>query len=331
MRPTDAVIAVTWRCNARCRMCGIWRQDAGAELPADVFARLPGTLRDINLTGGEPYLREDLPSVHAACLRACPRARTIVSTNGLLTQRIVASTREMAREEPGLGVAVSLDGPPHVHDEMRGVEGAYERALTTVRALQDAGLSNIRLAFTATARNVAHMAEIYDLARDIGVEFTCAVEHVSEHYFHTSGPATPLDAATLRSQLAAIIERELGTFSVRRWGRAFFIKGLYDFVGRNRRPLPCRAGRDHFFMDPAGNVFACNGAPFYMGSLNETDFDSIWRSAQADEARRRAAACRPGCWMVCTARTAIRRAWPRVLAWGLACRLLGLPAIGERP
>ena len=172
MRPVDAVIAVTYRCNARCAMCGIWKAESGADLAIDTCRKLPASLRDINLTGGEPYLREDLPALHAACREACPDAQTMISSNGILTERIIAATREMARNEPHIGVAISIDGPPRVHDRVRGVKGTFEKAMATVSRLQDAGIHNLRLAFTCTHTNVSHMQEVYEMARDIGVEFT---------------------------------------------------------------------------------------------------------------------------------------------------------------
>jgi MoaA/NifB/PqqE/SkfB family radical SAM enzyme len=57
MNPTDAVIAVTMRCNCRCTMCNIWRMatTSGAdsephELWPEAYRRLPASLRDINIT-----------------------------------------------------------------------------------------------------------------------------------------------------------------------------------------------------------------------------------------------------------------------------------------
>ena len=88
--------------------------------------------------------------------------------------------------------------------------------------------------------------------------------------------------------------------------------------------MPCRAGRDFFFMDPSGAVYTCNAAPFQMGNLREQSFEGLWNSAEADTARRKAETCPAGCWMVCTARTVIRRAWPRVLAWAAKAKLGGV-------
>jgi len=331
MMPQDAVLAVTWRCNARCEMCGIWKVSEHDELPASAYAGLPSSLRDINLTGGEPFLRADLPALHETILRACPRARTVISSNGIFTQRILAQTREISRAEPNVGIAISIDGPTDVHDEQRGIRGAYDKALATLKALGDAGVRNLRLAFTATPRNAAYLGAMYALAQELGVEFTCAVVHSSEHYFHSTGDVRAMPIAVLREEIQLVMKGMLRTFSPKQWARAYFMKGLYDFAAGRGRPLPCRAGRDFFFMDPSGNVFTCNAAPFRMGNLKESSFNDLWNSPEAEESRRKALECGTGCWMVCTARTSIKRAWPRVLAWAIARKTTGVSLPEDAP
>jgi len=322
--PVDAVLAVTYRCNARCTMCGIWKTKSGAELPPETYAKLPSSLRDINLTGGEPFLRQDLAALHAEVKRACPAARTVISTNGLLTERIVSAVREIARTEPHIGVAISIDGPADIHDRLRGVPGNYEKAIATVKALQKAGFKNLRIAFTATPANARYLSETYDLAHTLGVQFTCAIEHSSEHYFHSDKSTGPLPLDELRRQLEQVMRRELRAISPKRWARAYFMQGLYDLARGRGRPLRCRAGRDFFFMAPSGEIYTCNASPFRMGSLAEQNFDALWHSTEAENARRQVAACETGCWMICTARTAIRRAWPRVLLWAATRCIFGL-------
>ena len=330
MKPVDAVLAVTYRCNARCAMCGIWKSQPGPDLPPEVYRKLPSSLRDVNLTGGEPFLRDDLAAVHEAATAACPRAQTVISTNGLRTDRIVSATREIAKREPNVGIAVSIDGPPRMHDRLRGVPGAFNRAIATVEALQEAGFRNLRLAFTATRTNLQCFGEVYDLARRLGTQFTCAIEHGSSHYFHTDRPNEPLPEEELRLQLEPIIENELWSLSPKRWGRAYFMKGLYDFATGRERPLPCRAGRDFFFMDPQGDIYTCNAMPFRMGNLATQSLDEIFRSPEGQEALEKAARCQAGCWMICTARTAIKRKWLRVLIWALTSRFRRVLLPGRR-
>ena len=55
--PATAIIAVTLNCNARCTMCDIWKNQMKDELRPEEFAKVPSGLRDINLSGGEPFLR----------------------------------------------------------------------------------------------------------------------------------------------------------------------------------------------------------------------------------------------------------------------------------
>src|SRR5690606_11375599 len=137
-----------------------------------------------------------------------------------LTQRILQSVRDMAKNEPKIGLAISLDGPAEVHDAVRAIPKAHERALATLRELQDAGFTNLRLAFTATPGNVSHMRYVYDLSRQLGVQFTCAIQHSSEHYFHTPPPEERLNLDELRKQFLPIMRDELRSASPKRWVRA---------------------------------------------------------------------------------------------------------------
>ncbi|MBN1437155.1 MAG: radical SAM protein [Sedimentisphaerales bacterium] len=126
---------VTYRCNFRCRFCGYWHDEMGKlpEQTVEQFAEGSAKLARwgsllISLAGGEPLLRRDIVEV----VRAVGRWHfPFVTTNGYL------ATKDLARElfAAGLwGVSVSIDyADAERHDEARGREGAYERA---VKALE---------------------------------------------------------------------------------------------------------------------------------------------------------------------------------------------------
>ena len=325
MAPTDAIVAVTWKCNCRCRSCNIWRipgAEARELAPGD-YARLPSTLRDINITGGEPFLRNDIEELILSVHQTCPRAHIIVSTNGLLTRPIRQAVRRLMEKVPRFGVAVSIDGIGEMHDRMRGVAGAYENAQQTAYLLARDGLKDLRLAFTASADNVSHLSRVYDLARELGVEFTCAVAHPSSHYFHTTEAGLTIPPGELREQVEYVIARELSGLSPKRWARAFFLDAMADFNARLGRPFPCRAGLDTMFLSPEGDLYPCNALDARMGNIQEGRFADVWRSPDAAAARARVARCRNGCWMVCSARTVMKRHWPTVLLWCVRRKLRG--------
>ncbi|MBI4320990.1 MAG: radical SAM protein [Chloroflexi bacterium] len=312
--PVDAVLAVNYRCNARCTMCHIWEAQTSQQLPPWMFAALPSTLRTINVSGGEPYLREDLPDVVRAIRTGCPGAQITISTNGILTERVESMTRNILRFDPGIALGVSIDGIGEKHDEVRGVRGAFGRAVDTLKRLKALGIDDLRIAFTASAANLTHFFEVYQLARRLDVQFTCAVAHNSSHYFRTEGNSG-LDRKVLRSQIEKVAACELKTLSPKRWARAYFASGLCAYMA-GRRPLPCEAGGAFFFLSPNGDVYPCNVLEVTMGNLYETpSFGSLWSSQRAEAARKAVARCEAGCWMICTARTAMRKALPRVALW----------------
>lgn len=81
--PTDASIILTYRCPMRCKMCNIWNHptEKSKELVADDLKILP-RLKFINLTGGEPFIREDLEQIVKECYRHTDRI--VISTSGLV-------------------------------------------------------------------------------------------------------------------------------------------------------------------------------------------------------------------------------------------------------
>ena len=105
----------------------------------------------------------------------------------------------------------------------------------------------------------------------------------------------------------------------KQWFRAWFNMGLANKVRGGRRPLPCEAGSDLFFLDPAGNVLPCNGSgePWIMGNLHDQDFETIWNSEQAREVRRKVGGCERQCWMIGSAAPAMRKRKRIPAAWVL--------------
>ena len=209
MMPREALVAVTYRCNSRCIMCNIWKEKPGEEVPASFYGRLPSTLTNINLTGGEPFLRKDLPEIVEVIKRRCNDPRMVINTNGFTPELIEGAARKIASVSRKVGIRVSIDGIGEAHDRTRGVSGAYGRALRTLKSLKALGIRDLGVAFTAAGENLTEISKVYALSRELGVEFTIAVAHSSEVYFKADNAALRVDPAALREQFGSLIEREL--------------------------------------------------------------------------------------------------------------------------
>ena len=79
--PTDMCIIVTYRCPMQCQMCNIWQNptDKDKEITPAEIEKLP-KVKFINITGGEPFIREDLEEIVEVAFRKSPRV--VISTSG---------------------------------------------------------------------------------------------------------------------------------------------------------------------------------------------------------------------------------------------------------
>jgi MoaA/NifB/PqqE/SkfB family radical SAM enzyme len=182
------------------------------------------------------------------------------------------------------------------------------------------------VAFTAQSDNAAHLGAVYDLSRQFGFQFTTSVAQNSEFYFATEDNQRVAPSA-LEHELRYVIRKELLSLSPKRWLRAYFYAGVVRYNTRGERLLGCRAGRDSFFMDPAGKIYPCLTLNREIGDITETPFDEIWRSERARRVRGAVDACREPCWMICTARASMLRNPFRPAAWIM--RSWGKIAVGK--
>lgn len=317
--PRDAILAVTHRCNAHCVMCGIWQSTAEDRLAPDHLANLPASLRTLNLSGGEPFLRNDLPDFVAAAREACPKAVITLSTNGYLPDRIVAQMRTIRRIDPAVRLAVSIDGIGPAHDAVRGDEGAFDRARETLDRLLADGFDGLRLSMTLSRDNLDQLAGVAELADRLGLELGLVSAHDAPTHLGTEGQpaAGPQGLSRLAEQLEPLLDRWLRSWRPKLWARAHFAAGTYlRMIGRPWR-FACAAGRDFFFCQADGEICHCSVHGRRLGNLIEDDFDALWNAPAARAARRHARACPTACWMICTARSVYRQQAPAVMQWML--------------
>jgi Fe-coproporphyrin III synthase len=299
----DAVIAVTYQCNSRCRMCNIWqiKNNKPGLMPED-FLNLPETLRSVNITGGEPFLRPDLDLIIATVKKRCPKANIIISSNGFATDLITSQMQKIIGIDPEIGVAISIDGIGKAHEEIRGIEGGYEKVLSTIMNLKKLGVKHLKIGFTLGDYNATELLKVYRLAARLGMEFSLAIVHSSENYF---GKVNILkDKEKMIGQLDWLIKRELGSWNKKQWGRAYFAHGAREFIRTGKRILPDYSGKFNIFIDPRGDVYPCDVSSDKIGEFS--DLKNI--KSGVDENCHKS-------WMVCTARQSIKKHWMKVSLW----------------
>ena len=207
----DKKPVVVWNCtrscNLRCIHCyshskceayeGELTTEEGKKLIDDLAEfRAPVIL----FSGGEPLMRKDLFDLVAyAAMRGL---RAVISTNGtLITESVASQLKNLQLSYVG----VSLDGTEKVNDAFRGREGAYQRALSGIRACLRAGLK-VGLRFTINRRNVGEIPAIFEVIREEHIPRVCFYHLV----YAGRGSALvqeALDPAETRKAVDSIIRR----------------------------------------------------------------------------------------------------------------------------
>ena len=313
-KPTDMCIILTYRCPMRCTMCNIWKNptERSKEITTEEIERLP-SVKFINLTGGEPFIREDLDEIVRICFKKSPRV--VISTSGWLEDRVI----DLARKYPNIGVRISIEGLACKNDELRGQTGSFDKGLRTLLLLKEMGVKDIGFGCTVSNNNSADMLALYRLSNALGLEFATAAFHNS-YYFHKSD-----NVITNKDEVCAnfekLINMQLKEKRPKSWFRAFFNMGLINYIEGNRRMLPCEAGMVNFFVEPYGDVYPCNGLEECywkdrMGNIRETpDFAELWNSEQAQSVRKKVRSCQKNCWMVGTAAPVTKKYIRHPLKW----------------
>ncbi|HEY8518631.1 MAG TPA: radical SAM protein [Gammaproteobacteria bacterium] len=297
----DLTIISTYRCNSRCQMCYIWKHPTvqKEEITVETLAKLPDGFDNLNISGGEPTLRTDLADIVDVVY---PKARiTEISSNGLHAERLVP----IIKRYPNIKVRFSLEGNELTNDAIRGEKNGFRTKLAGMRMLKEAGGTDLGFAMVIQDENAEQLVWVYELAQKEGLELSTSTLHnawqfyKNDNYFY--------DRIKVARQVERLITAMLRTRSVKNWFRAYLNLGLIEKILGHDRLIPCTAGRDFAFIDPWSDVWACNvRADLLLGNLARQSWDEIMQSEAAQVAARKVAACRQNCWMVTTARTAMR-------------------------
>ena len=314
--PTDASIITTYRCPMRCKMCNIWKYptDEKNEITPKELEILP-KLNFINVTGGEPFIREDLPEIIELLYTKAPRI--VISTSGWYSDRVI----KLAERFPNIGIRLSIEGLSKSNDDLRGREGGFDNGLKTLLELKRMGLKDIGFGQTISNNNSHDILPLYELSKNLDMEFATAAFHNS-FYFHKDDNQIT-NKEEVEKNIEELIKRLLQENKPKSWFRAFFNLGLINYIEGKKRMLPCEAGSVNFFIEPYGEVYPCNGLEDgiwkeSMGNIRDVKtFDEIWNSEKAEKVRCMVKDCPKNCWMIGTASPVMHKYIKHPLKWAI--------------
>jgi MoaA/NifB/PqqE/SkfB family radical SAM enzyme len=324
---------LTYRCNARCRICSYWKSPSSPEeelSTKQIALALPklrsAGCRMINFTGGEPTLRRDLEEIVANASRL--GFWTSIVTNGSTLTR----ERVLRLKQAGLdNLFISLDSPdPARHDASRGIPGLHAKVMRNLQWLREEFLTGHRTGgvfSVLTQDNATDISRILQLAEQAGV-FAILQPYHSAKTGNTS--LSPRHISDLQAALTDLRRRHYCLLS-----SESYLRGIGDFLAGGSRPR-CNAGAKYFSLDPFGYLHPCVDGP-RVGHVLSDDLGVL----QGPAAREAVDSCE-GCWYcfrgeadttlklqgyfekVATVsrvlKTNVSRGWRRPVGWGQARR-----------
>ncbi|MFP4057415.1 MAG: radical SAM/SPASM domain-containing protein [Candidatus Brocadiia bacterium] len=315
--PVTLTFSVTNLCQSKCKTCKIWQryrahpaeveQELSLEEIEKLFASIRGRVYFLNISGGEPACRKDLPEIIRAALVSFRPHIVHVPTNAIAPNRIEQLCRRTLGYMDELGfrgpftVKPSLDGVGSRHDEIRGVPGNFDRVLETVERLkalrEDHPRLHVELGTVISRFNLDHVDEIAAFVQQLDVDnYRNEIAEQRAEFFNIGDPITPSaeDYEKLMQRFKATVREDLR--SKRRFARITqaFRFVYYDLVGRiiaeERQVIPCYGGISNAHLSAHGEVWPCCvlGDEHSMGNVRNHgyDFAAVWNSPRAQEVRQ---------------------------------------------
>lgn len=317
--PSFCTFIVTWRCNAKCKMCDIWQKSEHDEMTLGQIDALFGQLRRLHavrITGGEPFLRSDLAQIVNLIQYRTNPSVVHVTTNGLLTERIVEFIKSV--NHPGnIHLKISIDAVGEKHDDIRGVQGAYQKAMDTL-----SGLARLRGSHsfylgvdqTIVDGDVGNMLDLREICKDMDVNLHQVIAYGETALYKSDEDLSllPMFGAEIETfgrfsksqleQTLALMEQNANEISdfAESIIKRYYLRGLRNrLLSGKAEPRPrCVALGSHLRILPNGDVPICLYDSTIVGNLTKMKFKELWFGREMEEYRERVARC-PGCWAGC--------------------------------
>ena len=258
-------LAVTYSCQASCHKCYSANLSAPTENLLTVEeirdtvqqAKKLGLIH-VNLTGGEPTLRKELPDI----IRACDPQNITVSlvTNGIKIRK--SHMQEMKRA--GLDtIQISIDdADPKEHDRLRGVPGCFHQALRVAEWARELNINLVFSCVLSTENTGDNLAKVYDLLELARKEKAYLLLNDGAAVGGWEGQSEKMyDNEDRNKNLFKLLESSHTRHH-----------SMYNFRGE----FGCPAGIEKFYISAYGKVTPCNLIHDEFGDVRKQGLKEIW-------------------------------------------------------
>ena len=295
IRPTVLIYNCTWVCDARCTMCSNWKWGDRksdmtlAQLAPVLDTPFWGAVENLNISGGEPTTRNDLPEMVELFHRHLPRLRKIgINTTGLTPQRAIPMLTRIVKfcESKGIliSIRVSLDGIGDVHNQVRSVKQGFDKAQKTIEAMQALSKEHATFSFgiasTIFATNLQDAENILAWARARQLDVVFNMLRFTDAMLHNKELEAKIGFGERE-------ERYMRKFFLDRVqeesvlsGQSFMYLHYADMIANGyHRTMPCPFQRQGLLLNPNGDLHYCENSQ-KLGNVLDESAEALYFKAE---------------------------------------------------
>ncbi|HKT80049.1 MAG TPA: radical SAM/SPASM domain-containing protein, partial [Vicinamibacterales bacterium] len=295
IKPTVLIYNCTWVCDARCEMCNNWKHgDRKADLtlpqlePA-IAHPFWNHIENLNISGGEPTTRNDLPEMVEMFQRHLPRMRKVgINTTGLTPHRAIPMLTRIVKfcadHDLLISIRVSLDGIGDIHNQVRHVERGFDKACQTIEAMQALAAEHANfqfgLASTIFATNLEDAQNILAWARSKKLDIVFNMLRFTDAMLNNKELESAVgfhehEEQFMRSFFLDRVQEE-SVLS----GQAFMYLHYADMISNGyKRTMPCPFRSQGLLLNPYGDLYYCENSKA-IGNVLTTPAQELYFAAE---------------------------------------------------
>jgi MoaA/NifB/PqqE/SkfB family radical SAM enzyme len=301
IRPTVLIFNCTWVCDAQCEMCSNWKfgdrksDITLAQLEPVLASPFWGAVENLNISGGEPTTRNDLPQIVELFHRHLPRLRKIgINTTGLTPHRAIPMLTKIvdfcAANDILISIRVSLDGIGDVHNQVRHVKRGFDKASQTIEAMQALAKErpNFQFGIAATifGTNMPDAENILSWARAKGLDVVFNMLRFTDAMLHNKSLEEKIgfrrsEEEFMRKFFLDRVQEE-SVLS----GQTFMYLHYADMIANGyHRTMPCPFQSQGLLLNPNGDLHYCENSQ-KIGNVLEESAEALYFKAESLEHRQ---------------------------------------------
>ena len=295
------IFSVTRRCNLHCKTCNIWQEKDNPEFTAEEFGKIIASIGRsaewITITGGEPFLREDLIDIFKYIQEYSKPKVITMATNGTLYDRTPELVKRIVSLCPKsrIVIYVSIDGARSLHDFIRGMPGCYDNAIKTFTSLKEIR-AKYNLDFTigintvVSKFNINRFTEIYKEITELKPDsFLVEMAQHRDEFKNSCNDIVP-DWEEIKDVLTLAYNfgfncRVQPVKSIKILRQSYY-QHLKNILTSNKADISCYAGIASAYIMPNTDVWVCAVKKKLVGNLRENGYNlkKIWQGRLTQQA-----------------------------------------------